>query len=38
MRGGGRLLIVLGDKMSDEKNENREGDGTMSFDSFCWMG
>ena len=36
-RGGGRLLVVLSDKMSDEKNENREGDGAMSFDGFCWM-
>ena len=34
-RGGGRLLVVLSDKMSDEKNENREGDGAMSFDGFC---
>ncbi len=36
-RGGGRLLVVLGNKMSDEKNENREGDGAMSFDGFCWL-
>ena len=36
-RGGGRLLVVLGDKMSNEKNGNRVGDGAMSFDGFCWM-
>ncbi len=36
-RGGGSLLVDLSDKMSDEKNENREGDGAMSFDGFCWI-
>jgi hypothetical protein len=37
-RGGGRLLIALGGKWSDEKNKNREGDGALDFDGFCWMG
>jgi hypothetical protein len=37
-RGGGCLLVILGNKMSDEKNENREGDGAMSFDDFWLMG
>ena len=31
-RGGGRLPIVLGGKWSDEKKENREGDGASDFD------
>ena len=31
-RGGGRLPIVLGGKWSDEKKENREGDGASNFD------
>ena len=26
-RGGGLLLIALGDEWSNEKNKNREGDG-----------
>ena len=39
-RGGGRLPIVLGGKLRDEKNENREGDGdgASNFDSSCGMG
>jgi hypothetical protein len=37
-RGGRHLLVVLSDKMSDEKNENREGDEAMSFNGFSWMG
>ena len=31
-RGGGRLPIVLGGEWSDEKKENREGDGASDFD------
>ena len=34
-RGGGRLSIVSGDEMRDEKNKNREGDGASDFDGFC---
>ncbi len=37
-RGGGCFLIILGNKMWDEKNTNREGDGASDFDGFCWMG
>ena len=37
-RGGGRLPIVSGGKWSDEKKENREGDGASEFDdSVEWQ-
>ena len=35
---GGRLLVVLGDELSDGKNKNRESDGAFDFDGICWMG
>jgi hypothetical protein len=35
MRGGGRLPIVSGGELRDEKNENREGEGASIFDGFC---
>ena len=35
---GGRLLIVLGGKLSDYNNENRECDGAIRFNGFLWMG
>ena len=38
MRGGGRLVIVIGGKWSDEKNTNKCGDGASDFDDFCWIG
>ncbi len=31
-RGGGRLPIVLGGELRDEKNTNREGNGGSDFD------
>ncbi len=34
-RGGGRLPIVLGGELRDEKNKNREGGGASDFDGFC---
>ena len=37
-RGGGCLLVDLGNEMSNEKNKNREGNRAVSFDGFCWMG
>jgi hypothetical protein len=37
-RGGGCLLIILGGKLSDYNNENREGDGAICFNGFLWMG
>ena len=37
-RGGGRLSIVSGDEMRDEKNKNREGDGASDFDGSCCIG
>ena len=37
-RGGGHLLVVLGGKLSVGKIENRESDGALDFDGFCWMG
>ena len=37
-RGGGRLPIVLGGEWSDEKKENREGNGASDFDgSVEWL-
>ena len=38
MRGGGRLLIVLGGELSVGKIGNRESNGALDFDGFCWMG
>ena len=35
---GGLLLIVLGGELSVGKIENRESDGALDFDGFCWMG
>ena len=37
-RGGLRLLVGLGDKLSGGKNKDRERDQTSDFDGFCWMG
>jgi hypothetical protein len=37
-RGRGRLIVLLGDEWSDEKNKNREGDGASDFDGFYWIG
>ncbi len=37
-RGGGRLLIVLGGELSVGKIGNRESNGALDFDGFCWMG
>ena len=37
-RGGGRLLVVLGGELSIRKIENRESNGALDFDGFCWMG
>ena len=37
-RGGGRLLVVLGSELSVRKIENRESNGALDFDGFCWMG
>ncbi len=34
-RGGGRLPIVLGGELRDEKNTNREGNGGSDFDGSC---
>ncbi len=36
--GGGRSLIILGGKLSDYNNENRECDGAIHFNGFLWMG
>jgi hypothetical protein len=33
-RGGGRLPIVSGGELRDEKNKNREGDGASDFDGY----
>ena len=38
MRGGGRLLIVLGGELSVGKIGNRESNGALDFYGFCWMG
>ena len=38
MRGGGRLLNVLGGELSVGKIGNRESNGALDFDGFCWMG
>ena len=35
---GGLLLAVLGGELSVGKIENRESDGALDFDGFCWMG
>ena len=35
---GGRLLVVLGGELRVGKIENRESDGALDFDGFCWMG
>jgi hypothetical protein len=35
---GGLLLVVLGGELSVGKIENRESDGALDFDGFCWMG
>ena len=35
---GGRLLVVLGGELSVGKNTNRESEGALDFDGFCWMG
>ena len=37
-RVGGCLLIVLGGKLSDYNNENRECNGAIHFNGFLWMG
>jgi len=37
-RGGGRLPIVSGGELRDEKNKNREGDGAYDFDGSCCIG
>ena len=37
-RGGGRLPIVSGGELRDEKNKNREGDGASDFDGSCCIG
>ena len=37
-RGGGRLPIVSGGELRDEKNKNREGDGASNFDGSCCIG
>ena len=34
---GGRLLVVLGGKLRVGKIENRESNGALDFDGFCWM-
>ena len=36
-RGGGRLPIVSGGELRDEKNKNREGDGASDFDGYVGM-
>ncbi len=33
-RGGGRLTIVSGCELRDEKNKNREGNGASDFDGY----
>jgi hypothetical protein len=38
MRGGRRLLIVLGGKLRVGKIGNRESNGVLDYDGFCWMG
>ena len=35
---GGHLLVVLGSKLRVGKIENRESNGALDFDGFCWMG
>jgi hypothetical protein len=35
---GGRLLVAFGGKFSVRKNKNRESDGVLDFNGFCWMG
>ena len=35
---GGHLLVVFGSKLRVGKIENRESDGALDFDGFCWMG
>ena len=38
MRGGGRLLVVLGGELSDEIKKKRRGDVALSFDGFhCFV-
>ena len=38
MRGGTRLLVILGGELRVGKIENRESNGALDFDGFCWMG
>ncbi len=35
---GGCLLVILGGTLSVGKNKNRESDGALDFNGFCWMG
>ena len=35
---GGLLLVILGGELSVGKIKNRESDGALDFDGFCWMG
>jgi len=35
---GGLLLVVLGGELSVGKIENRESNGALDFDGFCWRG
>ncbi len=35
---GGRFLVVFGGKLRVGKIENKESNGALDFDGFCWMG